>query len=313
MPVSGKPSVLLMAYGSPNSLYEVGDYLSEIRGGRKPTTAEVEGLKNKYRLVGGKTPLLEITRSQAKGLERKLRGEGLAEHVYIGMKHWHPFIEESVQRIVQDGATSITGIALAPHYSRLSIGGYDEKVRRGLAKLQVNIPFVMVRNWHTEESLIKALTNRVREGLRRLEQPKKAAVLFTAHSLPKKAVAPDDPYQAQLLETSRLVAESSVVKAWDFAFQSSGEPRDDWLGPQIREQIGKLRNQGFEEMLVCPVGFVSDHLEILYDLDIEARHYAASLGARLERTASLNDDQEFINSLASVARSAVRREVPVFS
>ncbi len=301
-----------MAYGSPNSLDEVGDYLSEIRGGRRPTTAEVEGLKEKYRLVGGRTPLLEITHSQARGLEGKLREEGLAEHVYVGMKHWHPFIEESVQRIVQDGAVSIAGIALAPHYSRLSIGGYDEKVRRGLAKLGVHIPFVMVRNWHTEQSLIKALTNRVREGLNRLEQPQEAVVLFTAHSLPKRAVAPDDPYRAQLLETSRLVAESSGVKAWNFAFQSAGKPRDNWLVPLILEQIAKLRSQGFEEILVCPVGFVSDHLEILYDLDIEAKQYAASLGARLERTVSLNDDPEFINSLASVARSAVRREVPVF-
>ncbi len=302
-----------MAYGSPNSLDEVGDYLSEVRGGRKPTAAEVEALKERYRLVGGRTPLLEITLSQAKKLEQRLGEEEVDGKVYVGMKHWHPYIEETVQNIVQDGATSIVGIALAPHYSRLSIGGYDEKVRKGLAKLGVEIPFVMVRDWHTEPSLIKALANHVRQGLSRLENPERVTVLFTAHSLPKRAVAPDDPYQAQLLETSRLVAESSGIRNWDFAFQSAGEPRDNWLGPQIREQIAKLQKEGFEEILVCPVGFVSDHLEILYDLDIEARSYAASLGVKLERTDSLNDDPEFIKSLASVARSEIRQKAPVFS
>ncbi len=312
MLVPTKPAFLLMGYGSPNSLDEVGDYLSEVRGGRKPTAGEVEALKERYRLVGGRTPLLDITRSQANALEGRLREEGLADRVYVGMKHWHPFIEESVQRIVQDGAPAIVGIALAPHYSRLSINGYEEKVRRGLEKLGADIPFVMVRNWHREQSLIKALTTRVQEGLNKLEEPQTAVLLFTAHSLPKKAVAPDDPYEAQLLETSRLVAQSSGVEVWDFAFQSAGEPRNNWLGPQILEQIASLRSKGFEEILVCPVGFVSDHLEILYDLDIQARQYAASLGARLERTVSLNDDPEFINCLASVARSAVRREVPVF-
>ncbi len=313
MRVSGKPAFLLMAYGSPNSLDEVGDYLSEVRGGRKATIEEVEALKERYRLVGGRTPLLEITSSQAKALEGKLREEGLADRVYVGMKHWHPFIEESVQRIVQDSAEALVGIALAPHYSRLSIGGYEERVRKGLATLGVDIPFVMVRSWHKEPSLVKALTSRVHEGLNKLERPEKAAVMFTAHSLPNNAVAADDPYQAQLLETSRLVAHASGLKAWDFAFQSAGEPRVNWLGPRILEQIASLRGKGFEEILICPVGFVSDHLEILYDLDIQARQYAASLGARLERTASLNDDPDFINSLASVARSAFRREVPVLS
>ncbi len=302
-----------MAYGSPNSLDEVGDYLSQVRGGRKPTAAEVEALKERYRLVGGRTPLLEITLSQARRLEERLSEEGVAGSVYVGMKHWHPYIEETVRAIVQDGATSIVGIALAPHYSRLSIGGYDEKVKEALAKLAADLPFVMVKDWHTEQSLVKTLANHVQKKLNKLVDPEKAAVLFTAHSLPKRSVAQDDPYHSQLLETSRLVVDSSGVKHWDFAFQSAGQPRDNWLGPQILEQIAQLWREGFREILVCPVGFVSDHLEILYDLDIEARNYAASLGARLERTESLNDDPEFIKSLASVARAAIRQEAPVYS
>ncbi len=308
-----KPVVLLMAYGSPNTLDEVGSYLSEIRGGRASTAEDVERLKERYRKVGGQTPLLEITNSQAHELEGKLRREGLADRVYVGMKHWHPFIQDTVREIVQNSADSIVGIALTPHYSKMSIGGYEDAVRKSLAKYNSTIAFLMVKDWHIEPSLIKALANRVRIGLNKLDKPAQATVLFTAHSLPKRAVVPSDPYQPQLLETSRLVAESSGVGSWEFAFQSAGEPGDAWLGPQIREQIANIHNRGFREILVCPVGFVSDHLEILYDLDIEAKSYAASFGMRLERTISLNSDPEFINSLVATTRSAIEREIPLVS
>lgn len=297
-----------MAYGSPNSLDEVGPYLSQVRGGREPTPEAVERLREKYRQVGGRTPLLRITLAQAKGLEEKLRVGNLHATVYVGMKHWHPFIEEAVLKIVKNGATSIIGIALAPHYSKLSIGGYEDQVVRSLAKHDSKIPFTMVKSWHTEESLIRALSNRVTDSLRKMKATENATVLFTAHSLPKNAVAPDDPYQNQLLETSKLVASNAKVKHWSFAFQSAGEPKDTWLGPQIRDQTAKLARDGFREILVCPVGFVSDHLEILYDLDMEAKQYAQSLGIDLRRTASLNDGPEFINALASVTISALKAE-----
>jgi protoporphyrin/coproporphyrin ferrochelatase len=309
--MSSKPVILLMAYGSPRSLDEVGNYLEEVRGGRKPTVEEVNRLRERYRLVGGQTPLVEITNSQAQRLEVRLRHEGLVEHVYVGMKHWHPFIRETVQNIVRNGAGSIVGIALAPHYSRLSIGGYEEAVKRGLANQDSTIPLLMVKNWHLDPLLIKALSNRVQTGMDKLDSPEQAAVLFTAHSLPRRAVGPDDPYQAQLLESSRLVAEQSGVKSWDFAFQSAGEPRDAWLGPQILEQITSLGNRDFKEILVCPIGFVSDHLEILYDLDLEAKQHASSLGLKLQRTSSLNSDTDFISCLASVAHGALKQEAPV--
>ncbi len=295
-----------MAYGSPDSLNEVGPYLSQVRGGREPTPEAVRRLREKYRRVGGRTPLLRITLAQAKGLEEELRAQNLRATVYVGMKHWHPFIEETVLEIVKNGATSIIGIALAPHYSRLSIGGYEDQVVRGLVEQESKIPFTMVKSWHKEEPLIRALSKRVAEGLGKMEDPQNATVLFTAHSLPKNAVALDDPYHNQLLETSKLVASSAGVKHWDFAFQSAGEPKDTWLGPQIREQTAMLARDGFREILVCPVGFVSDHLEILYDVDIEARQYAQSLGVDLRRTASLNDDPEFIDALASATISALK-------
>lgn len=302
------PAVLLMAYGSPNSLDEVEEYLRQVRGGRQSSPEEVERLKERYRQVGGQTPLLKITLAQAKALEEKLHSEARDSRVYVGMKHWHPFIEDAVEKIVSDGIESIVGLALAPHYSKLSIGGYIDAVKRGLARTGRTVPFTMVQSWHDQESLISALSRRVREGLERFSEPSSAVVLFTAHSLPKKFVQDDDPYWKQLQETSRLVAGRSEVNSWDFAFQSAGHPIESWMGPSIKEKITELSDKGFRELLVCPVGFVSDHLEILYDLDIEAKSYASSLGVRLERTVSLNDDPEFINAIASTLEPLLSRQ-----
>ncbi len=301
-------AILLMAYGSPNSLDEVGEYLRQVRGGRSSTPEEIERLKERYRQVGGQTPLLKITLKQAKALEQKLQSDRLDSRVYVGMKHWHPFIEDVVEKIVSDGFASIAGLALAPHYSRLSIGGYSDAVRRALASVGRRVPFAMVESWHDQQFLISALSRRVRDGLEKLDEPDRAVVLFTAHSLPKKFVADDDPYWGQLQETSRLVVSRSGIKSWDFAFQSAGHPIESWLGPSIKEKIAELSGRGFRELLVCPVGFVSDHLEILYDLDIEAKGYANSLGARLERTGSLNDDPEFIDAIVASLRPLLARE-----
>jgi protoporphyrin/coproporphyrin ferrochelatase len=301
-------AILLMAYGSPNSLDEVGEYLRQVRGGRSPTPEEVERLKDRYRQVGGKTPLLKITLAQAKALEEKLQSERIDSKVSIGMKHWHPFIEDVVEKIVSDGSASIVGLALAPHYSRLSIGGYSDAVRRALARIGRRVPFAMVESWHDQQSLISALSRRVSDRLEKFDEPDRAVVLFTAHSLPKKFVADDDPYWSQLQETSRLVASRSGIKSWDFAFQSAGHPIESWLGPSIKEKIAELSGKGFRELLVCPVGFVSDHLEILYDLDIEAKSYAATLSLRLDRTASLNDDPELIDAIATRLGPLLARE-----
>jgi protoporphyrin/coproporphyrin ferrochelatase len=303
------PTVLLMAYGSPNSLDEVGEYLQQVRGGKMPTTEEVERLKERYRQVGGQTPLLRITLAQAKALQEKLRSQRLNLSVHVGMKHWHPFIEDVVEKIAADDISGIVGLALAPHYSKLSIGGYANAVRRGLAKSKRTVPFTMVESWHKQQSLISALTRRVRDGLEKFDEPAGAIVLFTAHSLPKRFVEEDDPYRSQLQETSQLVASNAGVELWDFAFQSAGQPVDAWLGPSIKEKIAELTGRGFRELLVCPVGFVSDHLEILYDLDIEAKAYASSQGIRLERTASLNDDPEFIDAIATKLEPILKREI----
>lgn len=299
-----------MAYGSPNSLDEVPEYLRQVRGGRSPTEEEVERLRQRYRRVGGRTPLLDITLAQAEALQRNLDSKAVAAKVHIGMKHWHPFIEETVENIVQAGVSGIVGLALAPHYSRLSIGGYEEAVRRGLAKTKP-IPFTMVREWHTQPHFVNALSRRVSEGLNRMENHSNAAVLFTAHSLPRKFVQSDDPYETQLRATSNLVAARAGVGSWDFAFQSAGEPAGSWMGPIVKEKVAELSKKGFAEVLICPVGFVSDHLEILYDLDIEAKEYGRSLGMRVGRTRSLNDDPEFIEALAETVTPLLTPRVAI--
>jgi ferrochelatase len=288
-----------MAYGSPNSLDEVGDYLAQVRGGRGSSPDEIEHLKRRYQRVGGRTPLLQITQSQADALEKKLIADGVSARVFFGMKHWHPFIEDVVEKISTDNPSVVVGLALAPHYSRLSIGGYEESVRRGLARRNSKVPFFMVNSWHIQPSLIKAIATRVSDGLREMRSGEATSVLFTAHSLPLRAVSSDDPYQAQLLETSQLVAKEANVTDWNFAFQSASGRTGTWLGPSLKEKFSELSKKSIKQVLVCPVGFVSDHLEILYDLDVEARDYANSRGIVFARTASLNDDPMFIEALAA--------------
>ena len=299
------PAVVLMAYGSPSSLDSVGEYLLQVRGGRKPSEEEIERLKERYRRVGGSTPLLQVTSAQAKALQDRFPSESASVQVHFGMKHWHPFVEDVIAGIAMHNSPLIVGVALAPQYSRLAIGGYEEGVRRGLARGGPDTPFIMIKSWHTQPSLISALAERVRNGLEKTDDPEGAVVLFTAHSLPKKAVGADDPYESQLLESSRLVAGQAGVKNWEFAFQSVSGPVDAWLGPTLRDKISELAGKGVSQILVCPVGFVSDHLEILYDLDIEAKDYAASLGVALRRTASLNDDPGLIEALSSAVRTVL--------
>ena len=214
------PSVVLMAYGSPKSLDYVGEYLTHVRGGRTPSQEDVDRLRDRYRRVGGQTPLLQVTTRQAEALQEKFRSEPVGVRVHFGMKHWHPFVEDVVAGIALHNAPLIVGVALVPQYSRLSIGGYEEGVRRGLAREGPKTPFVMVKSWHTQPSLISALAERVRSGTEKTDDREETVVVFTAHSLPKSAIAQDDPYEAQLMETSRLVAGQADVKNWEFAFQS---------------------------------------------------------------------------------------------
>jgi protoporphyrin/coproporphyrin ferrochelatase len=282
-------AVILMAYGSPATAEDVAAYLADIREGKPVSQQAIDELSERYRRIGGRSPLDEITEAQRAGLEREL---GLP--VYVGMKHWQPRIAEAVEAALSGGAETLVGLVLAPHYSRLSIAGYRERLENAL---QGRAELVFVESWHDHEPFLDVLASRVRgfDG----------HVVFTAHSLPERILRDGDPHRDQLLETSRLVAERAGLADWSFAFQSASATGEPWLGPDILEELQTLAANGERRVLVCPVGFVSDHLEILWDLDIEAREKAAEVGLELERIESLNDDPEFVRALAGIVKKAV--------
>jgi protoporphyrin/coproporphyrin ferrochelatase len=279
-----------MAYGSPERIGDIRPYLEDIREGRPVSDEAVEELTERYRRIGGRSPLDEVTERQRAALEREL---GIP--VFVGMKHWRPRIAEAVEAALGGGAERIVGIVLAPHYSALSIAGYRERLESALAG-RAELRFV--ESWHDHEPFLDVLAGRVRGT--------DAHVVFTAHSLPERILAMGDPYRDELLETSRLVAERAGVEHWSFAFQSASATGEPWLGPDILEELDDLHARGVRKVLVCPVGFVSDHLEILWDIDVEARERAADLGLQLDRIESLNDDPAFVRALAELVRQAVR-------
>lgn len=316
----GTPSptgILLMAYGTPASLDEVEPYYTDIRGGRPPTPELLAELKERYRLVGGRTPLLEISRAQADGLQRLLDAESPGRYrVYLGMKHWHPYIEAAVRQMERDGIREAIGIALAPHYSRMSIGGYISRVEDAQAKVAAErsaagtaamepIRFRFVESWHVEPVFLEALAGQVRDALSRAfaaEERDSVFVLFTAHSLPERIRQWDDPYERELLATSAGVADLLTLPRdrWGFAFQSAGRTPEPWLGPDILAKLRELNTGGHQSALVCPVGFIAEHLEIFYDIDVEARQVARELGMHLERIEMLNATPPLLESLAAV-------------
>jgi protoporphyrin/coproporphyrin ferrochelatase len=311
-------AVVLMAYGSPETGEDVRPYLEDIREGRPVSDGAVAELTERYRRIGGRSPLAEITDRQRAALEAAL---GLP--VYVGMKHWRPRIAEAAERALAGDADTIVGLVLAPHYSALSIAGYRERLERALAG---RADLVFVDSWHDHAPFLDALADRVRSHTRgsrgtvparegdsprgqTMDSPPsergETHVVFTAHSLPERILAAGDPYRDQLLETSRLVAERAGLDRWSFAFQSASATGEPWLGPDILDELESLADRGVRDVLVCPVGFVSDHLEILWDVDVEAREKAAALGLALDRIPSLNDDPAFVAALAGLVRQAL--------
>jgi ferrochelatase len=273
-----------MAYGSPSQPEDVRPYFEDVRGGRPVSDEAVEELAERYRRIGGRSPLDDVTEAQRAALEREL---GLP--VFVGMKHWHPRIAEAVEAALAGGATRIVGLVLAPHYSRMSIAEYRERLEAAVAG---RAELVLIESWGDHDAFLDVLADRVRGT--------DAWVVFTAHSLPERILAEGDPYREQLLETSALVAERAGLERWSFAFQSASATGEPWLGPDVLEELERLRGLGVERVLVAPVGFVSDHLEILWDLEVEARERAGDLGLELERIESLNDDPAFVRALAEL-------------
>ena len=300
--------VLLMAYGTPEGPEQVEPYFTHIRGGRSPSPESVERLKKRYELVGGRTPLLDITNQVRQGLERTLalRGwNGAHPSVYVGMKHWHPFIGEVLPRIAADGVTDIVAVALAPHYSRISIGGYRKAVDDALALLPAPPRVRFVDQWHLNDAFLNLVAARIRETLGTWDARTRAQVVtvFSAHSLPERIRTWNDPYEEQLLASCRAVADRVGLDNWRFAWQSAGETGEPWLGPDIVDVVQKVYDEGARHMLSVPIGFVSDHLEVLYDIDHEAKRKADDLGMTLRRIRMPNADPAFVDALASVVEA----------
>lgn len=291
--------ILLMAYGGPASLDQVETYYTHIRGGRRPSGGELNDLLNRYRAIGGASPLLEITKRQAAGLEKVIRAAGKEVKVYAGMKHSDPFIGETVRRAASEGVTSLLCVALAPHYSSISIGGYQKAVTEASSALKGKMEVVFVPSWHRNRGMLSMWAGRVSEATRKAGQD--ASVVFSAHSLPERILREGDPYKDQLLESSRLISDLAGLRDWTFAFQSQSRTGEPWLGPDILDRLQSLHRGGKSNFVLAPIGFVSDHLEILYDLDVECRGWADKAGARLTRCPSPNDSAEMVAALRDIA------------
>jgi ferrochelatase len=282
-------AVVLMAYGSPERLDDVPAYYADIRGGRPIKPEHLDDLVERYRRLGieDESPLNAITEQTRAALERELGDVP----VFTGMKHWTPRIADAAERALAGGAGTVVGLVLAPHWSELSIAGYREQLGAALAG---RAELVFVDSWHDDPAFIDVLADRVRGT--------DAHVVFTAHSLPARA---EPIYQQQLLETSQLVAERAGLDRWTFSFQSESPTGEPWLGPDILDHLEELYAQGVRDVLVCPVGFVADHLEIRWDLDNEAAEKAQELGLEFARIEMPNDDPAFVSVLASLVRRAL--------
>ncbi|MBC7790150.1 MAG: ferrochelatase [Anaerolineae bacterium] len=306
-----------MAYGTPERPEQVEDYFTHIRGGRTPSPEAVERLRRRYERVGGRTPLLEITEKVCSSLERELNNRSDVRYrVYAGMKHWHPYIGEVMPRIAADGINRVIAVALAPHFSRISIGGYHKAVDDSQAKLTNALSVTFVESWHLQPEFLDLIAALARTALAKFpaKERDKVVTVFSAHSLPQRIREWNDPYESQLLASSAAIAQRAGLVDWRFAWQSAGNTGEPWLGPDILDYLGTLHSEGVKSVLQVPIGFVSDHLEILYDLDIEARGKAGDLGMRYERTEMPNAMPEFIRTLAAVVDVATRRsEVPAIA
>ena len=298
--------LLVLAYGTPETLDDVAPYLTHIRQGREPSAQAIEDLKDRYQQIGGPSPLHKITTDQMKALENRLNSDGGNVRAYLGMKHWHPFIPEAVQKMSADGIDEAVAVILAPHYSTMSIAQYLSYLQQGLERSDRPIDLTCIKSYHDQPLFIDALAESVRAGLDRVPQGEREAVpvIFTAHSLPEKILQVNDPYRDQLLETCRLLADRFGGLDWRFAFTSQGETEDVWLGPTLNEVLDEVVGAGHNTVLAATVGFVSEHLETLYDFDIEGAKDAERRGLDFYRVPALNTSPKFIEALAEVVRKA---------
>jgi ferrochelatase len=288
-----KEGVLLLAHGAPERVEDVEKYLDHVRGGRPGSPKVVEEVRHRYAEIGGGSPLLSWTRRQAAGL-----ASAIGTPVFFGMRNWHPFIAEVMPQVRDSGVERLAAICLAPQYSELSVGLYIKRTEEAARAAGLAAEIVWAKTFHDEPRLIEAFAEKLAWLAGRRPAPR---VLFTAHSLPEKALANGDPYDREARATAAAVANRLELVNWDFAYQSQGMTGDTWLGPTVESMLDRYADQGVREVVVDPIGFVCDHVEILYDIDILFRGYAAERGISLSRPETLNDSPLFIAALAEVA------------
>jgi len=303
MTVSLPVGVLVMAYGGPAALDEIPGYLADIRHGRPTPRAVLDEITGNYRAIGGRSPLLEISTRQVAALQQAL-GDGY--RCYLGMRHWSPWIEEVVGKMVEDGMTHAVGLVLAPQFSALSVARYQQKVEDGLELCRGRIELRHVASYHDAPGLVEAFATGLEACLGRWPKEERDGVhvVFSAHSLPVRVLSSGDPYGDQCLETARLVADRVGLpeERWSWSWQSAGRSPEPWAEPDLGDHLEELAADGVGDVVSLPVGFVSDHVELLYDVDVRARGIAERLGMRLERPPALDDDPLFIEALASPVR-----------
>lgn len=288
-----KEGVLLLAHGAPERVEDVEKYLDHVRGGRPGSPKVVDEVRHRYAEIGGGSPLLSWTRRQAAGLS-----SAMGTPVFFGMRNWHPFIAEVMPQVRDSGVERLAAICLAPQYSELSVGLYIKRTEEAARAAGLAAEIVWAKTFHDEPRLIEAFAEKLAWLAGRRPAPR---VLFTAHSLPEKALANGDPYDREARATAAAVANRLELVNWDFAYQSQGMTGDTWLGPTVESMLDRYADQGVREVVVDPIGFVCDHVEILYDIDILFRGYAAERGISLSRPETLNDSPLFIAALAEVA------------
>jgi ferrochelatase len=300
-----KTAILLLAHGTADSVDDIPEFMRHVTGGRPVSQTVIEEVQHRYSLIGH-SPMNEITTRQGELLAREL---GLL--VYVGMRNWKPFIPDVVKKIAADGIGNVVAICLAPQNSRTSVGLYRKAVDGPQGP-----PFALdfVESWHDHPLLIEAFVEKLRMGREEasMEAGAKLPVIFTAHSVPERTITEGDPYEAQTRETAELVAREAELppEEWKFAFQSQGMSGGTWLGPTVEETILDLKTQGHTGVFVQPIGFLCDHVEVLYDIDIGFREFAKKHGLRLWRAESLNESPKLIAALAEIVKSRQERKAP---
>lgn len=295
-------AVLLLAHGAPDRLGDIPQFLLNVCSGRGLSENAVQEIIQRYARIGGGSPLLRVTTQQADGLAR-----ALGVPVYVGMRNWTPYIEDAVRKLAEDGASRLVAVCLAPQNSRTSIGLYRSHLLKAVDKFAPGLHVEFVESWHNDADLIAAFREKLSAALTgaEAESGHPVPVVFTAHSVPERTIAEGDPYETLVRETARLLANAMGLTEYKVAFQSQGMNSEPWLGPTVDSVIDDFAEKGSRQLLLAPIGFVSDHVEILYDIDVAFREYAQKKGVCVVRPESLNASPLFIQCLASIVSKRI--------